>query len=343
MAQAVDVKGKLRSGPSPHIRSKRTSAWVMDQVLIALIPPVIAATYFFGWWVLVMVIIGITTAVASEFIYQKLTYKPIKIHDHSAAVTGMLIALSLPVTAPIWMIVFGSAFAIIIVKQYNGGIGKNYFNPAVAGRVAIKAFFTPWLANWVLPAGLFESGYRGVDAVSTATPLEYIGDGARTVAEEVPGLFQLFMGFNLGGNIGETSKLAILIGMLYLIFRRIIYPKIPILYILTTVVVMGFWSSFNFDFMMTHALTGTLFFGATYMATDYSSGALTPEGKTVFAIGCGVLTAFFRIAFNYPGGVGFAILIMNALAPYIDNKLMPRIYGHSKRPQVNFNRQSENN
>lgn len=106
---------------------------------------------------------------------------------------------------------------------------------------------------------------------------------------------------------------------------------------------MGFWSSFNFDFMMTHALTGTLFFGATYMATDYSSGALTPEGKTVFAIGCGVLTAFFRIAFNYPGGVGFAILIMNALAPYIDNKLMPRIYGHSKRPQVNFNRQSENN
>lgn len=343
MAQAVDVKGKLRVGPSPHIRTKRTSSWVMTQVLIALIPPTLAATYFFGWWVLAMVVIGTTTAVASEYVYQKLTYKPIKIHDRSAAVTGMLIALSLPVTAPIWMIMFGSIFAIVIVKQMNGGIGKNYFNPAVAGRVAIKAFFTPWLANWVLPAGLFESGYRGVDAVSTATPLEYLGDGAQTVAAEVPGLWDLFIGFNLGGNIGETSKLAILIGMLYLIFRRIINPKIPILYILTTAVVMGFWSGFNFDFMMSHALTGTLFFAATYMATDYSSGSLTPEGKTVFAIGAGLLTAFFRIAFNYPGGVGFAILIMNALAPHIDNKLMPRIYGHKKRPEVKFNRQSQNN
>lgn len=343
MAQAVDLKGKLRVGPSPHIRTVRTSSWVMTQVLIALVPPTLAATFFFGWWVLAMVAIGMATAVASEYIYQKLTYKPIKIHDRSAAVTGMLIALSLPVTAPIWMIMFGSVFAIIIVKQMNGGIGKNYFNPAVAGRVAIKAFFTPWLANWVLPGGFFGSGYRGVDAVSTATPLEFIGHRAQTVAEEVPELFDLFMGFNLGGNIGETSKLAILIGMLYLIFRRIINPKIPILYILTVTVVMGFWANFNFDFMMTHALTGTLFFAATYMATDYSSGALTPEGKTVFAIGCGLLTAFFRIAFNYPGGVGFAILIMNAVAPYIDSKLMPRIYGHKERPQTNFNRQSEKN
>ncbi|SFC27941.1 electron transport complex protein RnfD [Alkalibacterium subtropicum] len=343
MAQAVDVKGKLRVGPSPHIRTARTSSWVMSQVMIAMIPPTIAATYFFGWWVLVMVAIGIVTAVASEYIYQKLTYKPITIHDNTAAVTGMLIGLSLPVTAPIWMIMFGSIFAIIIVKQMGGGVGKNYFNPAVAGRVAIKAFFTPWLANWVLPGGFFGSGYRGVDAVSTATPLEYLGDGAQTVAAEVPGLWDLFMGFNLGGNVGETSKLAILIGMLYLIFRRIINPKIPILYILTTTVVMGLWANFNFDFMMAHALTGTLFFAATYMATDYSSGSLTPEGKTVFAIGAGLLTAFFRIAFNYPGGVGFAILIMNALAPSIDSKLMPRIYGHKKRPAVKFNRQSENN
>jgi len=342
MAQAVDIKGNLRVGPSPHIRTTRTSSWVMAQVMVALIPPMLAATYFFGWWVLAMVAIGITTAVASEYIYEKLTYKPLTIHDNSAALTGMLIGLSLPVTAPIWMIMFGSAFAIIIVKQMGGGIGKNYFNPAVAGRVAIKAFFTPWLANWVLPGGLFGSGYRGVDAVSTATPLEYIGDGARTISNEVPDLFDLFMGFNLGGNVGETSKFAILIGMLYLIFRRIINPKIPILYILSTVVVMGFWSTYNFDFMMAHALTGTLFFGATYMATDYSSGSLTPQGKTIFAIGCGVLTAFFRITLDHPGGVGYSILIMNALAPFIDNKLMPRIYGHKTRPQVSFNRQGRN-
>lgn len=343
MAQEVsDVNGKLKVSPSPHIRSERTSSWVMTQVLIALVPPAIAATYFFGWWVLGMIIIGVASAVLSEYLYQKLTYQPIKIHDRSAAVTGTLIALSLPVTAPIWMIVFGSAFAIIIVKQMNGGIGKNYFNPAVAGRVVTKAFFTPWLANWVLPGGFFGSGYRGVDAVSSATPLEFLGHRAQEVSSEVPELWELFLGTNLGGNIGETSKLAILIGMLYLIFRKVIHPKIPILYILTTMLVVGLWSSFNFDFMMSHALTGTLFFGATYMATDYSSGSLTPEGKTVFAIGCGVLTAFFRITFNYPGGVGFAILIMNFCAPFIDKKLMPRIYGHAKRPSVDFDRQGTN-
>lgn len=342
MAQAIDpnkIKDKLRTGPSPHIRKARTYYGVMTEVLIALIPPAVAATFFFGWWVIGMLAIGIGTAVASEYIYQKLTYKPIKIHDRSAMVTGALVALSLPVTAPIWMIVFGSVFAIVIVKQMNGGIGKNYFNPAVAARVVTKALFTPWLANWVLPGGFLGSGYRGVDAISSATPLEFIGHRAQTVSEQVPELFDLFMGFNLGGNIGETSKIAILIGMLYLIFRGIIHPKIPILYILTTVLVMGFWSSFNFEFMMAHALTGTLFFGATYMATDYSSGSLTPQGKTVFAIGSGLLTAFFRITFDYPGGVGFAILIMNALAPFIDSKLMPRIYGHEKRPQVKFNRQ----
>ena len=153
-----------------------------------------------------MVAIGITTAVASEYLYQKLTYKPIKIHDHSAAVTGMLIALSLPVTAPIWMIVFGAVFAIVIVKQFNGGIGRNYFNPAVAARVVIKALFTPWLANWVLPGGLFGSGYRGVEAIASATPLEFIGNGVQVVPDSVPGIYDLFMGFNLGGNIGETSK-----------------------------------------------------------------------------------------------------------------------------------------
>ncbi|WP_161878387.1 RnfABCDGE type electron transport complex subunit D [Alkalibacterium sp. MB6] len=342
MAQAIDVKGKLRTGPSPHIRKARTAAGVMTEVLIALIPPAIAAVFFFGWWVIGMLAIGIGTAVLAEYTYQKLTYKPIKIHDRSAMVTGALVALSLPVTAPIWMIIFGSLFAIIIVKQMNGGIGRNYFNPAVAARVVTKAFFTPWLANWVLPGGFLGSGYRGVDAIATATPLEYLGNGAQTVTEQVPGLWDLFMGFNLGGNIGETSKIAILIGMLYLIFRGVIHPKIPILYIVSTFLIMGFWSSFNFNFMMSHVLTGTLFFGATYMATDYSSGSLTPQGKTVFAIGCGVLTAFFRIVFDFPGGVGFAILIMNALAPYIDSKLMPRIYGHETRPQVDYDRQKSN-
>lgn len=340
MVQTVmDVKDKLIATPSPHIRSERTTSWIMNQVMIALIPPTIAATYFFGWWSLIMVGVGIGSAVLFEYLYQRLTYQEVKIIDGSAAVTGMLIGLSFPVTVSLWLVIFGSAFAIIIVKQVNGGIGKNQFNPAVSGRVVAKIFFTPWLANWVLPGGFFGTGYRGVDTISSATPLEFIGDGARTVSTQVPGLWDLFLGRNLGGNIGETSTLAITIGMLYLIFRKIINPKIPILYILTTILVMGLWSSFDLNFMLAHALSGTLFFGATYMATDYSSGALTPEGKTWFAIGCGILTAFFRIAFDYPGGVGFAILIMNAVAPYMDQKLMPRIYGHKERPNVKFDRQ----
>lgn len=343
MAQTMDIKGKLKVGPSPHIRSKRTSAWVMTQVMIALIPPTIAATFFFGWYALVQVALGIISSVVFEYLWQKWKYQPIKIHDRSAAVTGMLVGLSFPITVSPIMIIFASFFAIIIVKQLGGGIGKNYFNPAVSARVVSKAFFTPWLANWVLPGGLFGTGYRGVDAIATSTPLEYIGHRAQTVPEQVPELWELFLGTNLGGNIGETSALAISIGMLYLIFRRVIHPKIPILVIITTMLCMGLWSSFDFDFMAAHALSGTLFFAATYMATDYSSGSLTPEGKTVFAIAVGAITAFFRIVFNYPGGIGFAIIIMNFFAPHIDKKLMPRIYGHKARPQADFDRQSDLN
>lgn len=326
----TELKGKLMKSASPHVRTIRTTPWIMNQVLIALMPPTAAAVYFFGYKVLLLVALGIITSVLSEYLYQRLTYRKVTISDKSAMVTGVLLGLSLPVSAPWWTVVIGSVFAIVIVKQLGGGIGRNRFNPALAARVMLKAFFSPWITNWVLP---------GPDAVSSATPLEYLGGGVKVVADAVPDLRELFLGINLGGNAGETSKLFILVGMIYLIARRIIHPKIPILYILTATLVTGFYSGFNFEFMMSHALSGTLFFAATYMATDYSSGALTPEGKTIFAIGAGLLTAFFRIAFTYPGGVGFAILIMNALAPMIDQRFMPRIYGHKERPDVKFDRQ----
>lgn len=326
----TELKGKLMKSASPHVRTRRTTPWIMNQVLIALMPPTAAAVYFFGYKVLLLVALGIITSVLSEYLYQRLTYRKVTISDKSAMVTGVLLGLSLPVSAPWWTVVIGSVFAIVIVKQLGGGIGRNRFNPALAARVMLKAFFSPWITNWVLP---------GPDAVSSATPLEYLGGGVKVVADAVPDLRELFLGINLGGNAGETSKLFILVGMIYLIARRIIHPKIPILYILTATLVTGFYSGFNFEFMMSHALSGTLFFAATYMATDYSSGALTPEGKTIFAIGAGLLTAFFRIAFTYPGGVGFAILIMNALAPMIDQRFMPRIYGHKERPDVKFDRQ----
>ncbi|BAM48525.1 RnfABCDGE type electron transport complex subunit D [Amphibacillus xylanus] len=316
-----DTNGLVMS-PSPHLFSKRTSAWIMQQVIIALIFPAIAGTYFFGLKVLIMLFVGIFSSVLFEYLYQKISRKKVTISDYSAVVTGMLIALSLPVTAPLWSIILGSGFAILIVKQIPGGIGRNVFNPAVAARVMLKLFFSPWITNWVTPEP---------DVVATATPLESIGYFSKTVPEEIPDLWDLFLGIGLGGNIGETSKLAILIGLAYLVIRGIINLKIPVLYVLTVAIIMSIYGDFSFTYMMSHVLSGTLLFGATYMATDYSSGPLTPDGKTVFAIGCGMLTAVIRIVFNFPGGVGFAILIMNALAPTIDKYLAPRIYGHKKR------------
>ena len=319
--------------PSPHITTPRTTTSIMLDVCLALLFPAAAATYYFGWIVPIMIALGIVSALAAEALWQLLHKRPVTLNDGSAAVTGFLVGLSLPSTAPWWTIVLGAFFAIIVIKQWlGGGLGRNMFNPAVAARVMLKAFFTPWITNWVLP---------GPDAISTSTPLEFIGHGADTVSAEVPGLLDLFLGSNLGGNVGETSALAITLGALYLIIRGVIDAKTPVLFIFTTTLVTGLWSGFNFTFMLTHALTGTLFFGAVYMATDYSSGCLTPRGKTVFAIGCGVLTAFFRMVFDYPGGVGFAILIMNALAPLIDRRFAPKIYGRRERPKLSFNRQRQ--
>ncbi len=350
MAQSIsiqEVQDKLKNSSSPHIRKKRRSRDVMTEVIIALIPPIIAAAYFFGWWVFVQLAVAVGVSVLAEFSYQKLTHKRSTLHDRSVIVTGLLMGLSFPVSAPLWVVVAGSLIAVLIVKQWNfgfgpGGTGRNYLNPALTARVLCKVFFTPFFANWILPGGFFAGPYGGygVDAVSTSTPLEYLSRGATEVAPEIPELWELFLGLNLGGNIGETSKLAILIGMLYLIFRRVIHPKIPLLFMTSAVLVACFWSNFNLEYMLAHGLSGTLFFAATYMATDYSSGSLTPDGKTVFAIVGGALTMILRIAIGWPGAVGVAIVIMNIAAPFIDQKFMPRIYGHNKRPDVKFDRQT---
>lgn len=316
---------------SPHIRSPRTTRGIMLDVCIALLAPAVAATYFFGWRVPLMIVIGIVTAVLSELLWQLLRRRPVTLGDGSAVVTGFLLGLSLPVTAPAWAIVLGAAFAIIVIKQWlGGGLGKNRFNPAVSGRVMLKAFFTPWITNWVLPLP---------DAVATATPLQIMSDAGNAWTKDVPGLADLFLGRNLGGNVGETSALAILIALTYLVLRGVVELKIPVLFVLSAVGVTGLWSGFDFTFMMTHLLSGTLLFGAVFMATDYSSGCLTPKGKTAFAIGGGLLTGLFRMLFNYPGGFGFAILIMNALAPYLDRWLAPEVYGRGERPKIRFSRQ----
>lgn len=316
---------KLKSGPNPQVKTPATTSWLMKQVLIALLFPSAAAIYFFGTQALINICISIISALVFEACYQKLTYQPITLNDLSASVTGLLLGLSLVVTAPWWAIILANFVAIVLVKHFLGkGLGKNRLNPAVAGRVFMKIFFSPWITIWVLP--------QTAELITTATPLKVLGHGAREVLPmSIPTFTDLFFGFNLGGNIGDTSKFAILLGGLYLIIRGVINPKIPVLVILTTMICFGLVSNMNIEFMLAHALSGTLFFAAFFMATDYVSGSLTPDGQTVFAIGVGLLTFLLRYLLSYPGGVGIAILIMNLLVPFIDKYTQPRIYGTKGR------------
>lgn len=323
----------LQTSPSPHWRSERTSSWIMQQVIIAMLIPTAGAVYFFGWRVFLILGISISSAVLFEYGYQKLMGKKVTINDYSAVVTGMLIGLSLPSTIPVWMIIFGNFFAIIVIKQMAGGIGKNVFNPAVFARILLVVLFYEEFLEFPAPRG-------ATDVFSSATPLttlENIAPGVDAVSSatgagaEIPSLLNLFLGFDLGGNIGDTSTLLLLIAVTYLIVRRIIEPHIPFLFVLPVAVITLVGSGFDFEFMMQHLLTGSLMFAAVFMVTDYSSTPFTPLGKVVFAILAGTITVLFRFYSPYPGGVGFGLLIMNIFVPLLDRYLPPRIYGHKRR------------
>lgn len=323
---------QLTMSNTPHLRQKRTSAWIMQQVIIALMLPTIGAVYFFGWRSLLMIAVAVGSCLLFEYLFQKMTKRQVTINDYSAVVTGLLLALSLPVSAPLWTIVLGSGFAIIVIKQLFGGIGRNFFNPAVGGRIMLSVFFGEYVSGWVEPGA-------AADATSQATPLGTLASqtaetvSAATYANaEMPSLLDMFMGTGITGNVGETSKLLILIALIYLVVRRIIDPFIPLFFILPVAVITLVTSGFDLEFMMQHVLGGALIFAAVFMVTDYSSTPFSPLGKIVFAIGAGVLTILFRYYSDYSGGVGFAILIMNASVPLIDRYLQPRIYGHKRKP-----------
>lgn len=308
----------LGPSPAPHIRKKWTSQFIMQQVLIALLFPTIASVYFFGWYSLVMILTSVMVCVGFEFLFQKITHKEVTINDYTAAITGWLLALSLAVTTPIWVLIIGDFFAIIIVKQMSGGIGRNILNPAVAARVFLKLFFTPWMTNWVTPQP---------DALTTATPLVDLGNFATTISPKTPELFNLFMGINLGGAIGETCKLALLLSAVYLVGRRVINPLVPLIAIGTFYSSILFYSVFDFSFSNAHLFSGAFIYAAVFMVTDYTTSPLTDKGKYIFAAGCGVLTAVLRIAWTFPGGIGIAILIMNLLTPVINKYTASKVYG----------------
>lgn len=298
---------------SPHIKSDYTVRRTMLDVIIALVPAMIGAIYFFGFNAVRLLLITVAATVVFEYATQKMFKKAIRIMDLSAVVTGILLALNLPAGTPWWVAVFGAGFAIIIVKEFFGGIGSNFMNPALAARAAMVASWPVIMTNYVTP-----------DGISAATPLAIIKAGGT----DLPSIQRMFLG-DIGGVIGETSAILLLIGGIYLIVRGVIDWKVPVLYIASTTALLLLFGV-NSTNILYHVLGGGLILGAFFMATDYSSSPVTPKGKIIFAIGCGVLTALIRVKGGSPEGVSYSILIMNVATPLIERLTRPRVFGEVK-------------
>ena len=288
---------------SPHIHTRDSSRRIMLDVIIALLPAAIAGVIIFGAKALGVIAACVITAVVSEALFNLIVHKQQTVGDLSAVVTGLLLALNLSTNVAIWQCVVGTVFAIVVVKCLFGGIGKNFANPAITGRVFMLLAFSS-VAGGAKPAV--------VELVSSATPLELLAQGS----ENAPSLMELFLGLH-GGAIGETCCLALLIGFAWLLFRRVISGHVPVIFV-GTVFVLYLVFTGSFQMALAEILAGGLFIGAIFMATDYVTSPITRKGKMVFALGCGLVTFVIRYFCAYPEGVSFSILAMNILTPYIE-------------------------
>lgn len=300
----------LRISTAPHIHHPVTTQRLMIYVLLALLPTTAVGIYAFGLPALMLLAISCVTAVLSEFLWQKIAKKRVLISDCSALVTGLILGLNLPANAPWWLAVIGSAFAVLLVKQLFGGLGDNFLNPAMAARAVLLASWPVHMTSFVLP-----TFFSGADAVTGATPL----------ATKSAQLMDLFMG-NIPGTIGEVSKVAILLGLLILLFTRTITWHIPF-----TMVASVFVFSWLFGADPVYSiLSGGVLFGAVFMATDYVTNPMTASGKMIYAAGIGLIIAVIRQFGAYPEGVTYGILLMNIATPLIDRFLPQKIYGRQK-------------
>ena len=300
---------------SPHIHTRDSSRRIMLDVIIALLPAAIAGVIIFGAKALGVIAACVITAVVSEALFNLIVHKQQTVGDLSAVVTGLLLALNLSTNVAIWQCVVGTVFAIVVVKCLFGGIGKNFANPAITGRVFMLLAFSS-VAGVANPTA--------VELVSSATPLELLAQGA----EDAPGLMELFLGLH-GGAIGETCCLALLLGFAWLLFRRVIKWHVPVIFI-GTVFVLYLVFTGSFQMALAEILAGGLFIGAIFMATDYVTSPITRKGKIVFALGCGLVTFIIRYFCAYPEGVSFSILAMNILTPYIEKFTANTPLGGSK-------------
>ena len=310
----------------PQVRGKTDTSRIMLDVIIALVPAMAVAVWQFGLKALLLIAVSVAACVFFEWLYRKLMKKPSSIGDLSACVTGVLIALVVPVSAPWWMCVVGAAFAMVIVKQLYGGLGKNFLNPALAARAFMMASWPVIMTTWAVPAAL--SGV--VDGVTMATPLSFMYAGQ--ALPEYYSLGSLFIG-TCAGCIGEISAAALILGGLYLLVKKVISWRIPVAFIGTVAVlcfIFGHEGYTNVDWMLYNVLTGGLLLGAIFMATDYSSSPVTLNGQLLYGFGCGALTVLIRYFGSFPEGVSYAILIMNLCAWAIDKGTRGRQFGVSK-------------
>ncbi len=304
---------------SPHFRAPETTQSLMLNVVLALMPAVIASAVLFGWQTLVTISVTVAACVGFEWLYNKLMKKENSVGDLSAVVTGMILALNMPapgdnLLVSLMLAVVGSLIAIVLVKQLFGGLGHNFANPALVARIALFSGYTSYMTAWVFPDA-------AVDQLASATPLQ-VADPAKL------SVMDLLFGVH-GGTMGEVCILAILIGFVYLVATRTISPVIPVSYI-GTVFVLNLLSGMNVHSSLINILSGGLFFGAVFMATDYVTSPLTYKGKLVFGLGLGFLTFTIRTWANMAEGVSFAILLMNLLVPYINDLTVQTPYGYRK-------------
>ena len=312
---------KLIVSSSPHLNGKRTTQNIMLDVIIGLAPAMLASIVYFGVKAAAVILTCVASCVLSEFLCRKVMKRPQTVGDLSCVVTGVLLALNLPATIHPLIAVFGSVVAIVVVKQMFGGIGQNFVNPALTARIILMNSFPSRMTHWVAPFDYAATA----DSITTATPLGILKEGGG----ELPSYLDLFLG-KTGGCLGETCALAILIGGIYLIARRVISPVIPVTYLATAAVFsLLFGRDPIFDL-----LSGGLMLGAFFMATDYTTSPLYFWGRVVFAIGCGALTLVIREFGSLPEGVSYSILLMNILTPLIERYIKPKAFGSPKKAKA---------
>lgn len=317
----------LTLSSSPHAHSRNSTSVIMRDVCIALLPALIAAVYFFGWRALTLTLVSVGACVLFEWGYRRIMKKSNTVGDFSAVVTGMLIAFVCPVSLPFWTIILADFFAIVLVKQLFGGIGMNIVNPALAARAFLFSWPSLMSGSWVTPGTRLDpfSDPASLDGLTSATPMAALAGGALPTES----LLDLLLG-SIGGSLGEVSAVALLLGGVYLVARRVISLRIPLAY-LGTVAVLAFCFPLGgcdrVSWMLCQLLSGGLLLGAIFMATDYTTSPVTHGGQVAFGIGCGVLTVLLRYFGTYDEGVSYAILIMNACVGFFDKIGVPKRFG----------------